>query len=786
MLFKVPFASFLFVLFSFNLFGQVNVYNPEISTTSWIDKWVEIGGERDEYLFARPKYDFEIASINYSLLDSIRLNDKFELGIAFPEELQNEILRFVRSNGESEGLNPFDPQKIDVQAVFSHVDENGVTIDEKAFGFFYQEYRRDSNLKGWSTMNGADPYIFRIRFAPKFTGVWKCNISALLPQQQTVLRSESFYFMVTDTGLPSYVKISDNKRYFELDDELFIPVGSNLPAQGTLATGYTKNGADPQAYIGYHAAVDALKDAGANYFRYMFTPWTTEIEFEKLGNYSGRMPQAWEMDQLVEHIEEIDLRMHFNMSYTTPLSYTGLFSMYRWDWTNGSDPYIHCDAIGGWFEDDRGYCYHADSTYGVQNIDDFFVDKDSRRFYKNRLRYIVSRWGYSTHIFALELMNEINFSGVRYGMKEDCGVDPSIFEYKPYFHDTSYVRKLSEWQIEMGRYIKEELQEKDHPFCVNYGGTPNYVNASNYHFDEEDGISLYAGDSTYFSEFIDIMSYNDYFSRIEKYEFQSKDYKMLKETDADFYKKRNANAKPLMYSEMGVGLHGCDNQFTYRQMMVMSAFSGAAGPGLAWRFNNNDPEFENEQNRMNAWRILPVVKAFFEDVPLHEGNWQPGFDLRKDKKAEMLFLTEKASSSQRAVAVINNRTVNRYSMREEWCDESPESCDCSLTEEQEARTDEVYKNGAAFDWKTDSGIGGSQLLKIDGMEYTSKYRIVFYDGFSGAYVSETTKWSDAIGQLKIKYPKLADTPDGGDSDANGSMLLVKIRKEGTESFSEVE
>jgi len=72
------------------------------------------------------------------------------------------------------------------------------------------------------------------------------------------------------------------------------------------------------------------------------------------------------------------------------------------------------------------------------------------------------------------------------------------------------------------------------------------------------------------------------------------------------------------------------------------------------------------------------------------------------------------------------------------------------------------------------------------MEYTSKYRIVFYDGFSGAFVSETTKWSDAIGQLKIKYPKLADTPDAGDSDANGSMLLVKIRKDGTESFSEVE
>lgn len=775
----------LFIFFSSNLFAQISVYNPDIQNSSWSNLWNDLGGNQEPFWSNRLTYDFDVMSMNYPVLDSIRMNDKFELGIALPKELQKEILRFVESNGENGGMNPFDPQKIDVEAVFSSVDENGITTDQKAFGFFYQEYRRDSNLKGWSRMNSADSCIFRIRFAPKYAGVWKCNITTRLPEEQRVLRTEPFYFMVTDVGLPGYVKISDNKRYFELDDQLFIPVGSNLPAQGSLATGYRVKGADPREYIGFHSAVEALKNAGANYFRYMFTPWTTEIEFEKLGNYSGRMPQAWEMDQLVEHIENLDLRMHFNMSYTTPLTYTGLFSMYQWDWTNGSDPYIHCDAIGGWFESDLGYCYHADSTFGVQNIEDFFTDQDSRRFYKNRLRYIVSRWGYSTHIFAMELMNEINFSGVRYGMKEDCGVDPTIFEYKPYFNDTSYVRKLSEWQIEMGRYMKEGLQEFDHPFCVNYGGTPNYKKASDYRFDIEDGASLNGGDSTYFSEYIDIMSYNDYSSSVEKFEFQSKDYAKLKETDAAFYKNRNANAKPLIYSEMGVGRHGCDNQFTYRQMMMMSAFSGAAGPGLAWRYNNNDPEFDNTEDRMNAWRILPVVQEFFADVPLHKGNWQPGFDLRKDKKAEMLYLTESTSSSERAVAVINNRTVNRYSMREEWCDDALETCDCYLNEEQLERMDDVYKSGTAFDWKSNRGVGGAQILKMDGMEYASKYRIVFYDGFTGEYVSETTKWSDPIGQLKIKYPKLADTPDGGEDDPNGSMLIVKVRKDGTESFSEL-
>ena len=56
-----------------------------------------------------------------------------------------------------------------------------------------------------------------------------------------------------------------------------------------------------------------LAYTGANYFRYIISPWQTEIEFEELGNYSDRLPNAWEFDQILEHANELDLKLHLNL-----------------------------------------------------------------------------------------------------------------------------------------------------------------------------------------------------------------------------------------------------------------------------------------------------------------------------------------------------------------------------------------------------------------------------------------------------------------------------------------
>lgn len=770
---KSALAIFLGAIFCEQASAQINVFDPIYQGKPSLDF--------DAYYMPA----IRVFAMNYDDLDSVRKLDKFELGVQLPESILSRIYFFFESGRSEEALNPFDPQDIDLIAEFTYLGDSARVEPKRVNGFYYKEYRRNSNLKSWSLITNQNLPDFRVRFAPPTEGLWECVVSVKVRDTEEPMTAGAFQFVVKDAGLPGYVHVGENGRYLQLDDEMFLPLGMNLPTQGGTATGYTETGANPADYMAYLDRLRDLRSSGGNYFRYLATPWTTEIEFEKLGDYGNRLPQAWEMDRLVDELAGLDLRMHFNLSYTTPLTYTGVFSLFHWDWSNASDSYLKCDALPNWFPNDPGYCYHSDSTYGVETIDEFLTDPELIRYYQNRIRYIVSRWGYSTHIGAFELMNEINFSGVRYAIAPNCTVDPATFEDKPYFNDTAYVRKLCQWQIEMARYIKEDLGHYEHPFCVNYGGTPNYVPAENYHFDNEDGISLMAGDSTYFSKYIDVISYNDYYKWFKKFQYESEDIRKLEQFDKNVHTSGEIHEKPLLFSEIGVGLHGCDNQFTFKQMYVMSPFTGAAGAGMAWHYNNNTPDYDSIQDRLDAWSIMPVVANFFDGINLDEGPWRAGNDVRNDNKAEMLYLKNRETDANQAVAVVSNRTVNRYTMREPWCDENPGACDCSLSEDELARIEEVYKTPVSVAWNDGRGVRSSQMLKIEQMGYVKKYQLLFYDGLTGSFVAAQTKWTDALGRLKIEYPDLANSPYGQDDEANGSMLLVKIFREGEPGFDSV-
>ena len=56
----------------------------------------------------------------------------------------------------------------------------------------------------------------------------------------------------------------------------------------------------------------------------------------------------------------------------------------------------------------------ADNPYNAENGGplnhplEFFTDDTARELFRQRLRYVVARWGWSTHLLAWELWNEIN------------------------------------------------------------------------------------------------------------------------------------------------------------------------------------------------------------------------------------------------------------------------------------------------------------------------------------------------------------------------------------------
>ena len=52
--------------------------------------------------------------------------------------------------------------------------------------------------------------------------------------------------------------------------------------------------------------------------------------------------------------------------------------------------------------------YNAANGGPCENQADFFTNEDAKKIYKNKLRYIVARWGYSTNIACWEFFNEID------------------------------------------------------------------------------------------------------------------------------------------------------------------------------------------------------------------------------------------------------------------------------------------------------------------------------------------------------------------------------------------
>lgn len=723
------------------------------------------------HLQIKPETNFDVLVMNYSDLNNVERFGKLELAVVLPQNIQTLVEDFVQNGQSPTNVNPFDPQQLEIKAYFSPLYLGNWQNPWLGHGFYYENFERSADTLSWDTIPTPGSN-FRIRFAPRATGLYRCLITVNCPVTGQYFDLNEFQFNVVDVGLPDFMRVGENGKYFKIGGEPFYPFGMNMPTQGR-ATAYTSEGTQPKDYVKFFSELRELSDAGGNYFRYMNMPYSTEVEFEVLGDYSDRMHRAWEMDQLVDSLSDLGLRMHYCLTYTLPLTYTGVFSQYWWDWSAAGEAGVYCDLVPNGFTGDPGYCYHTDSVYGVALVDDFFTDPDLMRYYKNRLRYYVSRWGYSTRIGTFEFVNEINFSGVQYGVDSvNCQVNQEIFEVKPYFEDANYVQKLSSWQGEMARYIKEDLQHTEHLITVDYGGAPNEVPLNNYDFSTliEDGISTYAGDSSYLHEHIDIRAYSDYDRHPTHFigaVYEIIDYRNNFSHEAQ---------KPFFFAEIGIGLHGCDNQYTYQQLYLMSMFTGAAGAGLPWEYNINGPLWDSVPERLKGWEPMTTLPLFLDGIDFNQEDWEPGATASAANKSEAVYLRNNKYDAGKAIGIISNRTVNRYTMREvEWCDtldsNGESSCDCYL--------DSVELTSFPNQWKFPIeigpiGQGDENDLKIWGFEPYKNYFIEYYNVQTGSMTGIQQKYANGYGQIKLDFPTLSATPEASNGNANGSMILMKV------------
>lgn len=365
-------------------------------------------------------------------------------------------------------------------------------------------YEGTDGWKGW-----------KLRFAPTETGIWKIRINA-----STVVgvltTGERTFQCVTGSG-HGFVQVDpSDRRYYSFTD------GSPLYVLGTNLSGYSGDGGFEGAAA---AAFPEMSSRGANFSRVFFT--SSNIEPYNVGDDKCQYKSLnlyWQ-----SRCRSIDNTLDLAHQYGIYLEWV------LDDWTyikDSSSQYIR--PSGCWRD--------APAQTNVE----FFSQTDpgkSREIYKRKLRYWMARWGYSTNLLAVELINELDLS------------DPSEIT----------------WHNEMGNYI--------HSFSAQ----PHMVTSSN-------GSCNMATDKgiDWSSSALDFMNFHDYAKYSNQWPYLHSPYDLEKlgiysawpyppargscdnsgypwvdsavwvDRTARVYKKCGWN-KPMIWSEFGLIYRDCNN-----------------------------------------------------------------------------------------------------------------------------------------------------------------------------------------------------------------------------------
>ncbi|WP_210513792.1 DUF5060 domain-containing protein [Hymenobacter terricola] len=379
--------------------------------------------------------------------DGIAQYEKFEVALALDRS-------FTSSEPDN---NPYEPDDVSVEG---HFTSPGGQERPVRYGFYYADFAIDdqylqaNDARYWRAL--ATPQPWRIRFAPDEPGTWRYTLTVRYRDGTTeTLPARTF------TCVPSanrgFLKVAPNRRNFIFDNGApYFAIGSNVdywgvstikappgippPAPGSPNLSYC--GPGPQAeiplltlsesqplgfstfsYAAYDQVFRELQANGGNFARVWLQRFNWDMEtydpasgMNTLGYYTTHQNRLYDFDRLLTSARQHGIYLH--------LSLLNGF----WLWSVGDKP--------NW----PGFPYKV--GLGLSQPVEFFTDPQARHFFKNRIRYVIARWGYSPSIVSYELINEGDFTDAGQTFLQTYG--PSGPDFEP----------LRAWTIEMARYLK--------------------------------------------------------------------------------------------------------------------------------------------------------------------------------------------------------------------------------------------------------------------------------------------------------------------------------------------
>ncbi len=364
-----------------------NKNTHSFTITRYLDIENVIGGKKSYVTDTQTFIDCDILAgltYTYEVVDSgdeskkikktIEIKAEQDFDYSITSEVKAGIKLEFELNYNPTTPNPYDMERLKIEAEIIKPDGTRIIQD----GFFMREFKINEDASGDEEFIRGENKI-KVRYTPDIKGTYIVRFN--INEDKRDLYSGYYPIQIDSEDLSGYIRISSkNHLYFEDESKkLFYPIGFNIGWTG-------KNGIFEFEYY-----MDRMAENNANLFRMWMIKWSNAIEWTKgngAGDYDGLMHYAQDnaarIDRIFAYAEEKDIKIMLTLG-----SYLEFTEGGRWN-------------EGSWNE----------NPYNIKNggmcnySQDFFTDEEAKRFYKNRLRYIAARWGYSRSLFAYEFFNE--------------------------------------------------------------------------------------------------------------------------------------------------------------------------------------------------------------------------------------------------------------------------------------------------------------------------------------------------------------------------------------------
>ena len=375
---------------------------------------------------------------------------------------------------------------------------------------------------------------FRLRFNADEAGKYTYRITLKENGSVTAKYTSEFSVSENPTESKGVVKVEPElKRNFVYEDgDPFLAVGENVGW-------YT---ATEKKVYQFYDIFEHMNEAGMNWARVFMLDYQFALINYESGtiNFDARQDEAYRLDKVIEKAEEegiyiaLVFLIHGQFVEETSVNDT-------WQSWNSNPFNVDC---GGYLEKPW----------------DFFTSERAKADFKKLARYIVARWGYSDHIFAWELWNEVNH----------------LADYEENSEDSCA------WHSEMASFIKG-IDAFGHMVTSSVGQPlPN--------------DPLHA---------VPELDYNN----IHAYSFNNYSSALIDDYLEPMWKEYG---KPVLISEIGAGGENADqcmnldpNLVYITQSIWSGSFSGAGG-GFTWWWEKIDELYKYD--------IYEPIRAYFTEV----------------------------------------------------------------------------------------------------------------------------------------------------------------------------